>query len=88
MIPADWSLARNLVANLACPVLLAGGLNPESVGEAIAQTHPFGVDVSSGVEIDGIKDHGRMQQFIHVVRALSVATTIDGQTGASTVRTV
>jgi phosphoribosylanthranilate isomerase len=59
----DWSLA----AGLSTPVILAGGLNPDNVRDAIerARAHPWGVDVSSGVESSpGRKDHARMKKFI------------------------
>ena len=48
----DWSLIRNMDR----PYFLAGGLNAENVEQAILQTHPFAVDISSGVETDGVKD--------------------------------
>jgi phosphoribosylanthranilate isomerase len=47
------------------PIILAGGLNPETVGKAIQQVNPYAVDVSSGVESSkGIKDIQKIQQFI------------------------
>jgi phosphoribosylanthranilate isomerase len=63
---ADWRLASEIAA--ACPILLAGGLNPRNVGAAIRQVRPLGVDVSSGVEIDGVKAPGQIKAFIRAAR--------------------
>jgi len=63
----DWSLAAE--AAKAAPILLAGGLTPENVQEAITQVNPYGVDVSSGVESSpGKKDHQKLHDFIQAVR--------------------
>jgi phosphoribosylanthranilate isomerase len=57
----DWTLA----AQSPKPVILAGGLTPQNVHEAIEQTNPWGVDTASGVEASpGRKDHARMKLFI------------------------
>jgi len=57
-------------ASLSTPLLVAGGLTPETVSTAIAQLHPWGVDVSSGVERErGTKDAGLIAAFCAAVRA-------------------
>lgn len=66
---ADWEDARDFVAQSPKPVILAGGLNSENVEDAIRTVRPFGVDVSSGVEISrGIKDLRLIESFISAAR--------------------
>ncbi|MDH4569455.1 phosphoribosylanthranilate isomerase [Pseudomonas sp. BN414] len=63
----DWSLVPR---NAAKPVILAGGLTPENVGDAVRQVRPYAVDVSGGVEASkGIKDAAKIQAFIQQARA-------------------
>ncbi|MBQ7544303.1 MAG: phosphoribosylanthranilate isomerase [Synergistaceae bacterium] len=59
----DWS-----AVNITRPYFLAGGLNPENVRTAIRTLHPFAVDVSSGIETDGVKDSAKMSAFVGAVR--------------------
>lgn len=63
----DWDAARELAQR--CEIILAGGLNPLNVGIAIRQVRPFGVDVSSGVEISpGIKSADKIEKFVAAAR--------------------
>ncbi|MDL1866114.1 phosphoribosylanthranilate isomerase [Betaproteobacteria bacterium PRO4] len=63
----DWNL---IPAELPLPWVLSGGLHPGNVAEAIGQTHPSAVDVSSGVEVaKGIKDIGKISVFMQGVRS-------------------
>ena len=55
-------------ADIKKPWFLAGGMNPDNVGEAIDLLNPFGVDVSSGIETDGKKDPDKMKRFVEEVR--------------------
>ncbi len=60
----DWSLTEKIQR----PFILAGGLNPQNVREAILQTSPFAVDTSSGVETDGLKDKNKIFAFCEAAR--------------------
>lgn len=65
----DWKLAVEVAASRR--VLLAGGLTPENVEEAIATVKPWGVDVASGVEVEpGVKDAEKITTFVKRCRAL------------------
>lgn len=62
----NWKQARPVAEQF--PVIIAGGLTPENVGRAIDQATPWGVDVSSGVEVNGVKHTARIRAFINAVR--------------------
>lgn len=62
----DWSLAQRVAEQF--PVIIAGGLTAENVTLAIEITAPWGVDTSSGVETDGVKDTTKIKAFIEAVR--------------------
>jgi len=68
-----WELAREI--RDYGPLILAGGLTPESVGQAIETARPYAVDVSSGVESEpGKKDHGKLRAFIAAARIGQIHT--------------
>lgn len=65
----DWELAVAAQAIIRKPIILAGGLTPDNVEEAILKVRPFAVDVSSGVEAEpGRKDHEKLKAFFEAVR--------------------
>ena len=67
----DWEIGRKIKSETGKNIGVAGGLNPDNVKTAIEQIHPFGVDVSSGVEQDhGIKDLNKVSAFIEGARSV------------------
>jgi phosphoribosylanthranilate isomerase len=65
-VVADWDRARLLAQRR--PIILAGGLTPANVGAAIERVRPWGVDVSSGVETEGVKDIAKIHAFAAAAR--------------------
>jgi len=64
--PFNWKLARPIAEEF--PVIIAGGLTPENVEEAMQIIKPWGVDVSTGVETKGVKDLDKILKFINIVK--------------------
>jgi phosphoribosylanthranilate isomerase len=73
----DWALTAQRRSQV--PVILAGGLTPDNVGEAIAAVRPWGVDVASGVEAaPGIKDPAKVEAFFTAARQTAVPGELAG----------
>jgi phosphoribosylanthranilate isomerase len=67
----DWSLARQVASQR--PLVLAGGLSPDNLHEAINEVKPAIVDVNSGVEIaPGIKDHAKIKQVMNIINHINI----------------
>ena len=69
----DWNISRKIVESTSLPVILAGGLNPENVAEAIRKVRPYAVDVNSGVSNpDGTKNLENVRLFVGEAKASGV----------------
>ncbi|SNU06870.1 phosphoribosylanthranilate isomerase [Lachnospiraceae bacterium] len=76
----DWSKLDEIKR----PYLLAGGLSPDNIREAVSALHPYGVDVSSGVETNKLKDPEKMRRFVELVRETESCTSlVDEEPGIS-----
>jgi phosphoribosylanthranilate isomerase len=65
----DWALARDVGKKV--PVLISGGLRPDNIAEAVQKAQPWGVDVASGVETDGVKDVQKIRDFVAKAKSAS-----------------
>lgn len=69
----DWAISRRIVEALDVPVFLAGGLRPANVAGAIEAVRPFGVDLCSGVRVEGRLDRDTLAAFVSAVRGTETA---------------
>ena len=60
----DWSISGRIRESVSVPVFLAGGLTPDSIGEAIREVRPYGVDVCSGLRSDDRLDEEKLRDFV------------------------
>ena len=65
----DWARSAGITLGSSLPVILAGGLNPGNVADAIRTVQPYGVDTASGVETGGVKDEDKVMMFINNARS-------------------
>ncbi|HJJ48964.1 MAG TPA: phosphoribosylanthranilate isomerase [Methanocorpusculum sp.] len=63
-ITHDWNISAEIVEKVSVPVILAGGLTPENLTEAIETVHPFAVDVHTGVKKSGVRDAEKTCRFV------------------------
>lgn len=66
--PHDWNVSRKIVTSVSIPVILAGGLGPDNVAEAIAKVHPYGVDSKTKTNKPGSseKDFEKVKLFVQI----------------------
>lgn len=65
----DWNISKRIVESIKLPIILAGGLNPDNVADAVEKVRPYGVDVNSGVSnADGTKDLEKVKLFVNWAR--------------------
>jgi len=79
--PFDWGIAAAVATQVPC--MLAGGLTPDNVVAAIKAARPWAVDVSSGIETDGVKDEAKMRAFAEAVAQARPAQAASCDEGAS-----
>lgn len=65
-ITHDWSISAEIVKRVKKPVILAGGLNPSNLAEAIEAVNPYAVDVHTGVKKNGVRDFSLTKAFVDI----------------------
>lgn len=65
----NWEISREIVESVPVPVYLAGGLNPENVAQAIERVWPYGVDICSGLRVNGLLQDGPLKAFVKAAGA-------------------
>ncbi|MDI6866335.1 phosphoribosylanthranilate isomerase [Methanoculleus sp.] len=75
-IPHDWDISAEIVANATVPVILAGGLTPENVREAIQKVRPYAVDVHTGIKRNGVRNLEKTLAFAREARNALSKTTL------------
>ncbi|MEA1907726.1 MAG: phosphoribosylanthranilate isomerase [Euryarchaeota archaeon] len=78
----NWQISAEIVRRCKLPVILAGGLTPENVADAIQQVHPYAVDTASGVEMKEVRNPDRVRLFIEQCRQADTAAGV-AETGAA-----
>ena len=77
----DWQLSRRIRERSTVPVFLAGGLHASNVRAAVDAVQPFGVDLCSGVRVDGRLDAGKLDEFMRAVQSTARMTVRDADGG-------
>ena len=67
----DWKISREITETVDCPVLLAGGLDPENIEYAVRTVRPYGVDVCSGVRTGDALDRRKVASFFEALRKIT-----------------
>lgn len=75
--PFNWQIAKDICESV--PVIIAGGIDINNIGSLIGELHPWGIDVSSGIETGGVKDASKITAFITEVRTLDSESNTAGQ---------
>ncbi|MEM9548864.1 MAG: phosphoribosylanthranilate isomerase [Bacteroidota bacterium] len=65
----NWKLSKTIVKNSSAPVFLAGGLNPSNIQKAIQEVKPYGVDLCSGVRLDGKLSEMKLTSFFEAIQS-------------------